>query len=223
MDKNLFFSAFARFALGVACTAILLFLPAGTVHFPGGQRLLLLLFVPMFLAGLVMLTVNPALLRSRLQAKEPQKEQQRVVKWSALMFVCGFAAAGLDFRFGWSDMPGWLTLCATVVFLAAYVLYAEVLRENTWLSRTIRVQQGQQLVDTGLYAIVRHPMYAATLLLFLSMPLVLGSWVSFVIFLIYPFLIVKRIQNEEQVLNAQLEGYSDYQTRVTYRLIPYIW
>lgn len=223
MDKRLFFSAIVRFALGVICTAVLLFAPAGTVHFPGGQRLMMLLFVPLFLVGLVMMTVNPALLRSRLQAKEEQKEQQFVVKLSGLMFLCGFVSAGLDFRFGWSDMPGWLTTCFTVIFLLTYALYAEVLRENTWLSRTIRVQEGQQVVDTGLYAIVRHPMYAAAVLLFLSMPLVLGSWVSFVIFLPYPFLIAKRIKHEELVLEAELNGYAAYKSRVTYRMIPYIW
>lgn len=223
MVKHLFFAAIAKFSLGVACTAALLFIPAGSVNFPGGQRLMLLLFVPMFLAGLVLLTVNPTLLRRRLQAKERQKEQQLVVKLSGLMFLCGFVAAGLDFRFGWSHMPNWLTICAVVVFLLAYALYAQVLRENTWLSRTIEVQTGQQVVNTGLYAIIRHPMYAATVLLFLSMPLVLGSWVSFVLFLPYPFLIAKRIKHEEQVLEAELEGYGAYKTRVTYRMIPYIW
>ena len=181
------------------------------------------MFLPMFVAGLVMMKANPALLRSRLQAKEQQGEQRLVVVLSGLMFLCGFVAAGLDFRFGWSAMPGWLPVCAAAVFLAAYGLYAEVLRENTWLSRTVRVQQGQQVVDTGLYGIVRHPMYAATVILFLSMPLVLGSWVSFVVFLVYPLLIVKRIRNEEQVLEAELNGYADYKARVKYRLIPYIW
>ena len=171
MDKNLFVSAITKFALGLVCTALLLFVPAGTVQFPGGQRLMLILFIPMFVAGLVMMAVNPALLRSRLQARESQPEQKSVVALSGLMFLCGFIAAGLDFRFGWSAMPDQLPFCAAVLFIAAYVLYAEVLRENTWLSRTVRVKDGQQLVDTGLYAIVRHPMYAATILLFLSMPL----------------------------------------------------
>ena len=223
MDKNLFVSAITKFALGLVCTALLLFVPAGTVQFPGGQRLMLILFIPMFVAGLVMMAVNPALLRSRLQARESQPEQKSVVALSGLMFLCGFIAAGLDFRFGWSAMPDQLPICAAVLFIAAYVLYAEVLRENTWLSRTVRVQDGQRLVDTGLYAIVRHPMYAATILLFLSMPLVLGSWVSLAFFLPYPLLIAKRIKNEEQVLEVQLKGYADYRTRVKYRLIPYIW
>lgn len=223
MDTKLFFSAVTKFALGLVCTAVLLFVPAGTVHFPGGQRLVLLLFVPMFLAGLVLLAVDPALLRRRLQAREDQSEQRLVVRLSGLMFLCGFVAAGLDFRFGWSTLPGWLSVCAAVVFLLAYALYAEVLRENTWLSRTVGVQEGQQVVDTGLYGIVRHPMYAATVLLFLSMPLVLGSWVSFFMFLPYPVLIAIRIRNEEQVLETQLKGYAQYKLRVKHRMIPYIW
>ncbi len=223
MDKRLLFSAIVKFALGFICTAVLLFAPAGTVHFPNGWLLLIILFVPMFLAGVVLMAVNPELLRIRLQTKEQQGDQQLVVGLSGLMFLCGFVAAGLDFRFGWSELPGWLPPCAAVVFLMAYVLYAEVLRENTWLSRTIQVQEGQQVVDSGLYAIVRHPMYAATVILFLSMPLALGSWVSFVIFLVYPLLMAKRIRNEEQVLEAQLKGYADYMARVRYRLIPYIW
>ena len=223
MDAKLLCSAVAKFALGLVCTGALLFVPAGTVNFPGGQRLMLLLFVPMFLAGLVLLAVNPELLRRRLNAREEQGEQRRVVALSGLMFLCGFVAAGLDFRFSWSAVPGWLNMCAVVIFLVAYALYAEVLRENTWLSRTVEVQEGQQVVDTGLYAIVRHPMYAATVLLFFSMPLVLGSWVSFVLFLPYPILIAKRIQNEEQLLEQQLPGYTEYKLRVKYRMIPYIW
>ncbi|MBR2934623.1 MAG: isoprenylcysteine carboxylmethyltransferase family protein [Oscillospiraceae bacterium] len=223
MDKKLLCSATAKFILGLVCTGALLFLPAGTIYFSNGWLLMAVMFLPMFVAGLVMMKANPALLRSRLQAKEQQGEQRLVVVLSGLMFLCGFVAAGLDFRFGWSAMPGWLPVCAAAVFLAAYGLYAEVLRENTWLSRTVRVQQGQQVVDTGLYGIVRHPMYAATVILFLSMPLVLGSWVSFVVFLVYPLLIVKRIRNEEQVLEAELNGYADYKARVKYRLIPYIW
>ena len=223
MDKRLFCSAISKFTLGLICTAALLFVPAGTVRFPAGCLLLIILFIPMFLAGAVLMAVKPELLRSRLQAKEQQGEQKLVVGLSGLMFLCGFVAAGLDFRFGWSKLPGWLASCAAVVFLLAYGLYAEVLRENPWLSRTVQVQEGQQVMDRGLYAIVRHPMYAATVILFLSMPLVLGSWVSFAIFLIYPPLITKRIRSEEQVLKAQLMGYTDYMARVRYRLIPYIW
>jgi len=223
MNKTLFFSAIAKFTLGLVCVAALIFVPAGTVHYPNGWLFLALLFIPMFLAGLVMMARNPNLLRSRLQAKEQQGAQQKVIRLSGLMFLCGFIAAGLDFRFGWSRLPGWAVGMAAVLFLLAYALYAEVLRENTWLSRTIQVQEGQTVIDTGLYGIVRHPMYSATLLLFLSMPLVLGSLVSFVIFLVYPFLIAARIRNEEQVLEEELPGYRDYKTRVRYRLIPYIW
>ncbi len=223
MDKKLFFSAVIKFALGLVCTAVLLFLPAGTMCFPNGWLLLVVMFLPMFAAGLVMMKAHPTLLRKRLQAKEQQAEQQLVVALSGLMFLCGFLAAGLDFRFGWSSMPGWISVCAAAVFLVAYGLYAEVLRENTWLSRTVQVQEGQRVVDTGLYGIVRHPMYAATVILFLTVPLVLGSWVSLAVFLVYPFLIVKRIRNEEQVLEAELKGYTEYKSRVRYRLIPYVW
>lgn len=223
MDRALFFSAITKFILGLACVAALLFLPAGTLHYPNGWLLLILLFLPMLLAGAVLIAVNPDLLRRRLQAKENQSAQRRMVALSGLMFLCGFVAAGLDFRLGWSTVPGWLSACAAAVFLLAYALYAEVLRENTWLSRTIEVQEGQQVVDSGLYAIVRHPMYTATVLLFLSMPLVLGSWVSFAVFLPYPILIAARIRNEEQVLEQQLNGYTEYKLRVKYRMIPYIW
>ena len=223
MNANLFFSAVTKFALGVVLTALLLFVPAGTVQYPNGRLFLLLLFLPMFAAGVVMMAVSPDLLRRRLQAREQQGEQRLVVGLSGLMLLCGFLTAGLDFRLGWSRMPSWLPGCSAAVFLLAYGLYAEVLRENTWLSRTVEVQEGQQVVDKGLYGIVRHPMYAVTILLFLSMPLVLGSWVSFVLFLPYPALIVKRIRQEEELLEAELKGYAEYMTRVKYRLIPYIW
>ena len=223
MDAKLFFSAVTKFALGLVLTAVLIFVPAGTLQYPNGQLFLVLLFLPMFLAGLVMMAVNPDLLGRRLQARETQGEQRLVVGLSGLMFLCGFAAAGLDHRFGWSRMPLWVTALAVVLFLLAYLLYGEVLRENTWLSRTVEVREGQQVVDSGLYGVVRHPMYGATILLFLSMPLVLGSWVSLVLFLPYPMLIAKRIKHEEELLEAELEGYADYKTRVKYRLIPYIW
>ena len=181
------------------------------------------LFVPMFLAGLVMIKKNPNLLRSRLDAKEKRAEQDLVVKLSGLMFLVGFAVAGLDFRFGWLRLPSWVNWTAAALFLLAYILYAEVLRENTYLSRTIGVQEGQKVVDTGLYGIVRHPMYSATLLLFLSVPFVLGSALSFVCFLCYPALIVKRLKNEEELLTKELEGYADYKQKVKFRLIPGIW
>ena len=223
MTGQLFLSAIAKFTAGVLLVGALIFLPAGTVHFPGGWLLMAILFLPMFLAGLVMMAVNPGLLRSRLNAREKEAEQSIVIKLSGLMFLCGFILAGLDFRFGWSRLPDWVGILGAVLFLTAYALYAEVLRENTWLSRTIEVQAGQQVVSTGLYGIVRHPMYAATVLLFLSMPLVLGSIPAFLVFLCYPAILAKRIRNEEEVLTRELAGYADYKARVRWRLIPFIW
>ena len=223
MSKSLFFSALAKFFLGVILVGILIFLPAGTLNFLGGWLLMGILFIPMFLAGLVMMVKSPELLKKRLNAKEKEQEQSIVVKLSGLMFLAGFIVAGLDFRFGWFPLPQSVSYGAAVAFLIAYVLYAEVLRENAYLSRTIEVQEGQKVVDAGLYGIVRHPMYAVTLLLFLSMPLVLGSLISFVIFLVYPLLIAKRIRNEEQVLEAGLPGYKEYKQKVKYRMIPFIW
>lgn len=223
MTGQLFLSAIAKFTAGVLLVGALIFLPAGTVHFPGGWLLMAILFLPMFLAGLVMMALNPGLLRSRLNAREKEAEQSIVIKLSGLMFLCGFILAGLDFRFGWSRLPNWVSILGAVLFLTAYALYAEVLRENTWLSRTIEVQTGQQVVSTGLYGIVRHPMYAATVLLFLSMPLVLGSIPAFLVFLCYPAILAKRIRNEEKVLTRDLAGYADYKARVRWRLIPFIW
>ena len=223
MTKELFLSAVTKFAAGVVLVALLIFLPAGTIHYPGGQLLMGVLFIPMFLAGVVMMLKNPALLRSRLNAKEKEAEQDLVIKLSSLMFLLGFILAGLDFRFGWSRLPGWISILGTVLFLSAYALFAEVLRENTWLSRTIEVQEGQTVVSTGLYGIVRHPMYSATLVLFLSMPIILGSVPAFLVFLCYPFIIAKRIRNEEQVLTRELPGYREYKRKVKWRLIPYIW
>lgn len=223
MTKELFISAITKFAAGVVLIGVLIFLPAGTIHFPGGWLLMGILFIPMFLAGLVMMAKNPRLLRSRLNAREQQSEQSIVIKLSGLMFLCGFILAGLDFRFGWSNLPGLVNVLGALLFLIAYALYAEVLRENTWLSRTIEVQEGQTVVSTGLYGIVRHPMYAVTLLLFLSMPLVLGSVPAFVVFLAYPAIITRRIRNEEEVLERELPGYREYKQKVRWRLIPYIW
>ena len=223
MTKELFISAITKFAAGVVLIGVLIFLPAGTIHFPGGWLLMGILFIPMFLAGLVMMAKNPRLLRSRLNAREQQSEQSIVIKLSGLMFLCGFILAGLDFRFGWSNLPGLVNVLGALLFLTAYALYAEVLRENTWLSRTIEVQEGQTVVSTGLYGIVRHPMYAVTLLLFLSMPLVLGSVPAFVVFLAYPAIITRRIRNEEEVLERELPGYREYKQKVRWRLIPYIW
>lgn len=223
MTKKLFLQALAKFSCGVIAVGVLLFLPAGTLWWLNGWVFMGILFIPMFCAGIVMMFKNPELLKKRLNAKEKQTEQQLVVKLSGLMFIAGFIAAGLDFRFRWTTPPLWLSWAASAVFLLAYILYAEVLRENTYLSRTVEVQENQKVIDTGLYGIVRHPMYSVTLLLFLSMPLVLGSVVSFVIFLAYPLIIVKRIRNEEKVLEAELEGYTEYKKKVRYRLIPFIW
>ena len=223
MKKNLFLEAILKFLLGVVLVGLLIFLPAGTLRFPGGWLFMGILFVPMFLAGLVMIKKNPNLLRSRLDAKEKRAQQDLVVKLSGLMFLAGFIVAGLDFRFGWLPLPSWVNWVAAVLFLIAYILYAEVLRENAYLSRTIEVQENQKVVDTGLYGIVRHPMYSATLLLFLSMPLVLGSVWSFLCFLCYPALIVKRLKDEEVFLEKELPGYQEYKQKVKYRLIPGIW
>ena len=223
MKKNLFLEAVAKFLLGLILVGVLIFLPAGTLRFSAGWLLMGILFVPMFLAGLVMLAKDPNLLQSRLKAKETQREQDLVVKLSGLMFLAGFVVAGLDFRFGWLPIPGWVKWVAAALFLVAYLLYAEVLRENAFLSRTIEVQENQTVVDTGLYGIVRHPMYAVTLLLFLSMPLVLNSLLSLLCFLPYPFLIAKRLLNEEAFLAKELPGYEAYMQKVKYRLIPGIW
>ena len=223
MNTKLFLSAILKFALGVVLIGALLFLPAWTLHYPQGWLLMGILFVPMFLAGLVMMAKNPSLLQSRLNAKEKEREQSLVVKLSGLMFLVGFVLAGLSFRFGWLMLPRWVSIVGAVLFLASYALYAEVLRENTWLSRTIEVQEGQQVVSTGLYGVVRHPMYAVTLVLFLSMPLVLGSVVAFVVFLAYPAIIVKRIRNEEEVLARDLSGYTEYMQQVKWRLVPFVW
>ena len=208
---------------GLLVIGLLLFLPAGTLHYPGGWLLIGVLFIPMLLMGAVMFVKAPALLQKRLQNKETQTAQKGVVALSGLMFLAGFVVAGLDFRFGWVVLPKAVSVIAAVVFLAGYALYAEVLRENAYLSRTVEVQEGQKVIDTGLYGVVRHPMYAATLLMFLSMPLVLGSVIALVIFLIYPAVIAVRIRNEEQVLREGLPGYADYQKRVKYRLVPFIW
>ena len=223
MKKNLFAEAIIKFLFGVVLVGLLIFLPAGTLRFAAGWLLMGILFVPMFGAGLVMLAQNPGLLQSRLKAKESQREQDLVVKLSGLMFIAGFVVAGLDFQFKWLPLPGWVSWVAAGLFLLAYLLYAEVLRENTFLSRTIEVQENQTVVDTGLYGIVRHPMYAVTLLLFLSMPLVLGSVLSLLCFLPYPFLIAKRLLNEEAFLEKELPGYKEYKQKVKYRLIPGIW
>lgn len=220
MTKKLFIQAMVKFLLLVG---LLIFLPAGTLSFWKGWLLMGILFIPMFIAGIIMLIKNPELPRKRLNAREQQTEQKQVIKLSGLMFILGFLLAGLDYRFTWYPLPDLVSRAAAVMFLLAYLMYAEVLRENTYLSRTVEVQQGQQVIDTGLYGIVRHPMYSATVLLFLSIPLVLGSVISFVVFLIYPVVIAKRIRNEEKILEDGLAGYSEYKKRVKYKLIPFIW
>ena len=223
MDQKLFWSAMLKFFSGLLLVGLLLFLPAGSFAFPQAWLLIGILFVPMFLAGLVMMAKSPELLRRRLNAREEQGEQKQVIALSGLMFLAAFLLAGLNYRFKWLVLPFWVSLAAAALFLLAYLLYAEVLRENVWLSRTIEVQEHQTVVDTGLYGIVRHPMYFATVLLFLSMPLVLGSPLSFAVMLLYLPLIAKRIRNEEAVLEQGLAGYAAYKTRVKYRLIPGIW
>ncbi len=223
MKAKLFFSAVTKFALGLILVGLLLFLPAGTLSWPEGIRFMLILFVPMFIAGIVMLIKSPELLRSRLDAKEKRGEQSLIIKLSGLMFLAGFILSGLSFRFGWLRLPDWVSWAATAVFLVCYCLYAEVLRENVWLSRTIQVQENQTVVDTGLYGIVRHPMYAVTIFLFLSIPLVLGSIIGFAVFLAYPFIIAGRIKDEEKLLEDELAGYREYKNKVKYRMIPFIW
>lgn len=223
MDTKLFFQALTKFLLGVVIFGLLIFLPAGSLQYWQGWLLMGILFVPMFVAGLLLMVKNPELLRKRLNAKEEEKEQKSVVALSGVMFVAAFVVAGLNWRFQWVMLPEWAVWLATALFLFGYVLYAEVLRENAYLSRTIEVQEDQKVIDTGLYGIVRHPMYTATIILFLSMPLVLASPISFLIMLLYIPIIAKRIRNEEIVLEEGLKGYCEYKQRVKYKVLPYIW
>ena len=223
MDNRLFRQAISKFLLGLVLVGILLFLPAGSFAYWQGWLLIGILFIPMFAAGLVMMKKSPELLRKRLNAKEEQGEQKKVILFSGLMFLAAFITAGLNYRFKWIALPAWVSWAAAAVFLAGYALYAEVLRENAYLSRTVEVQEDQKVIDTGLYGIVRHPMYMSTLFLFLAMPLVLGSVISFVVMTAYIPIITGRIRNEEQVLEEGLEGYRDYKKRVRYKVIPYLW
>lgn len=224
MNKlQLIFSALSKLVVGLGIISLLLFLPAGSWHYWHAWLLITLLFIPMMCMGIWLLSSSPELLSKRLNNKEKEQTQKHVVALSGLMFIGGFLLCGFDYRFAWSQVPVWVVATASVFFLIGYILYAEVLRENAYLSRTIEVQDDQQLIDTGLYGIVRHPMYTATLLMFLSMPLILGSWWALALFAIYPLLIIKRIRNEEQVLASGLEGYADYQQRVRWRLIPWVW
>ena len=220
---KLFFEAIIKFSLGVVLIGLLVFLPAGTLNYINGWIFMGVLFIPMFVAGIVMLIKSPNLLRSRLDAKEKQKEQSLVVKLSGLMFIAGFIVAGLDYKYNWIEVPMFVSYIATGFFLLAYIMYAFVLKQNAYLSRTIKVQENQKVVSTGLYGVVRHPMYSATIILFLAMPLILGSLVSFFIFLVYPILIGFRAVNEEKVLVKELEGYTEYMQKVKYRIIPFIW
>lgn len=223
MTVKLFIQAIIKFAAGLILVGLLLFLPAGTFAFWQAWLLIGILFVPMLIAGFVMMFRNPELLRKRLNAKEEQKEQKAVVALSGIMFLAAFVIAGLNFRFKWFVMPDWTVIIGTVFFLLAYAMYAEVLRENAYLSRTIEVQEDQKVIDTGLYGIVRHPMYSATLFLFISMGFVLASPISVAILLLYIPIIAKRMKNEEKILEEGLEGYTDYKKRVKYKVIPFVW
>ena len=223
MDKKLFFQGIIKFIFGVILIGALVFIPAGTLGFWNGWLFLAILFIPMFFAGIVLMFKNPDLLRKRLNAKEDEQQQKAVLALSGIMFLSAFIVAGLNFRFGWLILPKWAVIIGAVVFLLAYAMYAEVLRENAYLSRTVEIQENQKVVDTGLYGIVRHPMYCSTLFLFLSMGIVLGSVFSFLILLCYIPIIALRIKNEEKVLEQGLEGYSEYKTKVKYKVIPFIW
>ena len=215
--------ALVKFACGLLMVGLLIFLPAGTLQYTYGWLLIALLFVPMVIAGFVMLHKSPEFLKKRLDVKEKQGRQKGVVAFSGLMFVAGFVVASLDFRFGWSQMPAWVVITASVLFLVSYALYAEVMRENAYLSRTVKVEKGQKVVDTGLYGIVRHPMYAVTILLFLMIPLVLGSCYALIAFAFYPVIIIVRLKAEEDLLTRELPGYAEYKKKVKYRLIPFVW
>ena len=223
MNLKLFFEAIIKFLLGVIMIGLLIFIPANSLSYFNGWLLMGLLFIPMFIAGIIMLIKSPKLLKSRLDAKEKETEQRKVVALSAIMFLLGFIVAGLDYRYNITKVPNIVVVIASIIFIMSYMIYAEVLRENAYLSRTIKVEKNQRVIDTRLYKIVRHPMYSATIFLFLSMPLILGSFVSFIIFLIYPFIIIKRIKNEEEILEKKLKGYKEYKNKVKYRLIPFIW
>ena len=220
---KLFLNAFTKFLVGLLLVALLIFLPAGTLAYPGGLLFLCLLFVPMLLMGIVMLARARDLLAKRLDAKEKQAAQKGVQSLAGLVFMAGFVLAGLDFRFGWSDMPLPVVIAASVIFLIGYGLYAEVMRENAYLSRTVKVEEGQTVISTGLYGIVRHPMYLASVLMFLSIPIVMGSWYALIPFAFYPLLMVVRILDEEKLLTAELSGYEEYKRKVKYRMIPFIW
>ncbi len=223
MTKKLLLRALVKYLAGIVVAGALIFIPAGSLNFFNGWLFMGLLFVPMLIAGVILMFKNPELLEKRLNAKEKQNDQGLVIMLSGLMFLAGFIVSGLGFRFHWYQLPLWGVIVASVIFVLAYIMYAEVLRENTFLSRTIEVQENQTVVDTGLYGIVRHPMYTSTLLLFMTMPLILGSVFGFIIFFAYPFIIAKRIKGEEAFLEQELNGYREYKQKVKYRLIPFVW
>ena len=223
MDVKLFSQALSKFLLGFIIISLLMFIPAGTLNYPNAWLFLALLFIPMFIAGIIMLIKSPKLLKRRLNAKEEENEQKIVILISGAIFLLAFIIAGLNFRFGWSKLPQIVVVVASIIFLLSYIMYAEVLRENIYLSRTVEVSENQKVVDSGLYGLVRHPMYTSTIFLFLSMPLILGSLFSFVIMLIYPIIIFFRIKNEERFLEIKLEGYKEYKEKVKYKIIPFIW
>ena len=216
-------NALIKFTCGLLMVCLLIFLPAGTLRYAKGWLLMGLLFIPMLIAGFVMLGKSPEFLAKRLDVKEKQATQKGVIAFSGLMFIAGFLVAGLDFRFSWSSIPVPVVIAASILFLLSYLLYAEVMRENAYLSRTIRVEEGQTVVDTGLYGIVRHPMYMATVLLFLMIPLILGSWYALIVFAFYPAIIIVRLKGEEALLTKELPGYEAYKEKVKYRLLPFIW
>ena len=220
---ELFLEAIAKFTCGLLLVGLLIFLPACTLAYSYDWLLIGLHFGPMLVAGFVMLAKSPDFLKKRLDTKEKQATQKGVLAYAGLMFLAGFVVAGLDFRFGWSKMSQWVTIAASVLFLLSYALYAEVMRENAYLSRTIKVEEGQTVVDTGLYGIVRHPMYAVTILLFMVMPLVLGSWYALIPFAFYPVIIIVRMKDEEDLLTRELPGYVEYKQKVKYRIIPFVW
>ena len=223
MNKELFFQAIIKFMLGFLIVGLLLFIPANTIYYWNGWLFIILLFIPMFIAGIIMMFKAPDLLKKRLNIQEKEKEQKQVVRLSAIMFVIGFIIAGLNYRCNWIKLPNIIVIISSFILIFAYIMYAHVLIKNSFLSRTIEIQKNQKVIDTGLYKVVRHPMYTATIFLFLSIPLILGSIISFVIFLVYPFIIVKRIKNEEKVLERNLKGYKEYKNKVRYRLIHFIW
>ena len=223
MNIKLFIQAIIKYVFGVLIVGALLFIPANSFEYWNGWLFMGLLFIPMFIAGIVLMIKNPELLRKRLNATEKENEQKWVLLFSGLMFIIGFIVAGLNYRYRWIEMPNIVVIISSILFIIAYILYAEVLRENTYLSRTIEVQDNQKVIDTGLYGFVRHPMYAITILLFLTMPLILGSIFSFIVFFVYPVIIAKRIKNEEEILEKNLKGYIEYRKKVKYRIVPFIW